>query len=220
MPNRRPPPRRRHHHKPSRPTSPAATTEGSSGGLRPGELVEVEIERIVPGGVGLAHAAGKTLFVALAVPGDVVRARVERVRGAVVFASIAEIAKPGPERVEPLCPYFGRCGGCDFQQLHYDAQLRHKADIIRDCLQRIAHLQPPNEIRVEPSPAAWRYRARARWQWDAQRRQLGYYELASHRVCDVAACPVVVPAIEARLETLRAALVNGEDEGGAPHDAR
>ena len=100
--------------------------------------VEVEIERLLPGGVGLAHAEGMTLFVALAAPGDVVRAQIDRVQGNVGYASIVEVVKPSPERVEPPCPYFGLCGGCDFQQLNYPAQLRAKAEIIRDCLHRIA----------------------------------------------------------------------------------
>src|SRR5947209_15361352 len=94
--------------------------------------LEVTIERILPGGAGLTHADNRTLLVALAAPGDRVRVRVERVRGRVAFASIVEIIKPSPVRVEPACPYFGRCGGCDFQQLSYAAQLNAKVGIIRD----------------------------------------------------------------------------------------
>ncbi|MDQ3472362.1 MAG: TRAM domain-containing protein, partial [Acidobacteriota bacterium] len=60
---------------------------------------EVEIERILPGGVGLAHAEGMTAFVYLAAPGDLVRVEVERTRGKVAFASIKEIIKPSPVRV-------------------------------------------------------------------------------------------------------------------------
>src|SRR4051794_20929334 len=82
--------------------------------------VEVTIERILPGGLGLAHAEGRTLLVALAAPGDRLLAKIEREQGRVAFASIREIISPSPVRVEPPCPYFGRCGGCDFQQLSYD----------------------------------------------------------------------------------------------------
>src|SRR6267142_3872284 len=113
--------------------------------------IEVTIERILPGGVGLAHAEGRTLIVALAAPGDVLRVRIDRVRGKVAFASIAEIVKPSPVRVEPPCPYFGACGGCDFQQLTYQAQLEAKVEMIRDCLRRIAHLEELPEISVAPS---------------------------------------------------------------------
>ena len=150
--------------------------------------MEVDIERILPGGMGLAHADGKTVFVGLAAPGDRVRVRVERERGNVLFASIEEIVTPSPLRIEPPCPYFGRCGGCDFQQLTYETQLAAKADIIRDCLHRIARLENVPEIVVTPSPNDWRYRMRATWQIDREQQTIGYYERGSRRVCDVADC--------------------------------
>ncbi len=171
--------------------------------LRVGDLLEVEIERLVPGGAGLAHAHGRTLFVTLATPGDQLRVRVERMRGGVAFAAPVEILTPGPARIEPPCPYFGRCGGCDFQQLTYEAQLAAKVESIRDCLRRIARLAPPADIPITPAPDAWHYRSRARWQHDAAGQRFGYYELASHRVCDVAACPVVLPEVQTTLTRLR-----------------
>ena len=91
----------------------------------------VTIERILPGGVGLAHADGKTVFVSLAAAGDKVRVSVDREQGNVLFASIVEIIEPSPERIEPPCPYFGRCGGCDFQQLTYEAQLKASSFLVR-----------------------------------------------------------------------------------------
>lgn len=165
--------------------------------------LEVEIERILPGGLGLAHAAGGTVFVSLAAPGDHLRVKIERVRGKIAFASIVEILKPSPERVEPPCPYFGRCGGCDFQQLRYEAQLRAKAKIISDCLHRIARIQNPPEITVLASPNEWRYRSRATWQVDATLKRVGYYERGSHTVCDVADCAVVVSELQKILESVR-----------------
>jgi 23S rRNA (uracil1939-C5)-methyltransferase len=122
---------------------------------------------------------------------------------------LVEIITPSPVRVEPPCPYFGRCGGCDFQQLTYEAQLQSKVEIIRDCLRRIARLEPPADIPITPSPAVWRYRSRARWQHDPVRQFLGYYELASHRVCDVVECPVVQPEVQDRLSRTRATLATG-----------
>ena len=166
--------------------------------------LEVEIERILPGGVGLAHADGKTIFVALAAPGDRLRVTIDRVQGNLSFASIKEIVTPSPVRVEPPCPYFGRCGGCDFQQMTYEAQLVAKAEIIRDCLRRIAHLENPPEIAVHASPKEWRYRARATWQVDKEHESVGYYERASRRVCDVADCAVLVPVLQTTLEQVRA----------------
>ncbi|HEX8709825.1 MAG TPA: class I SAM-dependent RNA methyltransferase [Pyrinomonadaceae bacterium] len=167
-------------------------------------LVEVLIERLLPGGAGLAHAGGRTILVGLAAPGDRALVQIERVQGRVAFASIKEILSPAPERVEPPCPYFGRCGGCDFQQLSYQAQLTAKAGFVRDCLRRIARVEFPGEIPITASPVAWRYRSRAQWQHDPQRKLLGYFERGSHNVCDVAECPVLVPELQKALEGLRA----------------
>jgi 23S rRNA (uracil1939-C5)-methyltransferase len=166
-------------------------------------VLEVEVERILPGGMGLAHAGGKTVFVALAAPGDRLRVKVEREQGNVLFASIEEILTPSPVRTEPPCPYFGRCGGCDFQQLTYEAQLTAKSEMIRDCLHRIARLENLPEIMVTPSPDVWRYRMRAMWQIDQEERTIGYYERGSRRVCDVADCAVLRPELQARLEAVR-----------------
>lgn len=164
--------------------------------------MEVEIERILPGGVGLAHAEGKTLFVSLAAPGDVVRVKVERQQGNVLFATIEEVIKPSAVRVEPPCPYFGRCGGCDFQQLSYEAQLTAKSEIIRDCLHRIAKLEI-DAVKVVPSPSQWRYRLRATWQIDQEKQLIGYYERGSRRVCDVVDCAVLRPELQQSLEAVR-----------------
>ena len=166
------------------------------------KMLEVTIERILPGGVGLAHADGKTVFVSLAAPGDRLRVRVDREQGNLVFASIVEIVEASCERVEPPCPYFGRCGGCDFQQLGYEAQLNAKAEIIRDCLHRIARLDIQH-VRVIPSPKQWHYRARATWQLDSTQQTIGYYERGSRRVCDVAECAVLVPEMQKALEDVR-----------------
>jgi 23S rRNA (uracil1939-C5)-methyltransferase len=188
--------------------------QSSEGGrLRAGAELEVKVERILPGGVGLAHAEGQTIFVSLSAPGDTLRVRVDSVRSRLAFASIMEVLEPSPVRVVPPCPYFGRCGGCDFQQLSYEAQLAAKSEIIRDCLRRVARVEPPDEIPVEPSPETWRYRSRARWQYDPRHRLLGYYERGSHSVCDVNDCPVAAPPINERLARLRLLM----NEGRLPH---
>jgi 23S rRNA (uracil1939-C5)-methyltransferase len=169
----------------------------------------VEIERLLPGGFGLAHAEGLTLFVALAAPGDILRVRIERKRGSVGFASIVEVVKPSTVRVEPPCPYFGLCGGCDFQQLEYEAQLAAKVEIIRDCLHRIAHMETVPDIVMVPSPAQWQYRSRANWQFDPRSKRLGYFARGSHEVCDVEICAVLRPELQQTLERLREQMREG-----------
>ena len=178
--------------------------------------MEVTIERILPGGLGLAHAEGQTVMVALAAPGDRVRVRIDRVKGSVTFASIEEIIEPSPARVEPPCPYFGRCGGCDFQQLNYQAQLAAKIEIVKDCLHRIARIENVPDFEIIAASNEWHYRARAQWQYDADQKRLGYFESGSRRVCDVAQCAVLVPDLQIALENLRAQMA----DDSLPEDAR
>jgi 23S rRNA (uracil1939-C5)-methyltransferase len=149
------------------------------------------------------------VLVALAAPGDRLRVRVDRVKGSVDFASIIEIIDASPARVEPPCPYFGRCGGCDFQQLNYQAQLAAKIEIIRDCLRRIGGLDHIPDFPIVPAPNEWHYRSRAQWQYGSLRRRLGYFEGGSRRVCDVAECAVLVPELQAELERLRKLMQEG-----------
>ena len=180
------------------------------------ENFEVTIERILPGGLGLAHADGRTVMVALAAPGDRVRVSIDRVKGNVAFALIQEIITPSPQRVEPPCQYFGRCGGCDFQQLTYQAQLDAKVEIIKDCLRRIGRIENVPDFQITPAPNAWHYRTRAQWQYDSIRRRLGYFEGGSRRVCDVAECAVLAPELQQTLSDLRERM----QDGSLPEDAR
>ncbi len=180
-----------------------------------GATFEVRIERILPGGLGIAHnAAGRTLLVRLAAPDDVVRVRVDDVRGQTLFASIIEVLEPSSQRAVPPCRYFGRCGGCDFQQLSYQAQLDAKVGIIEDCLRRIGRLETMPEIMLTPSPSPLEYRLRAEWQYDAREGKLGYYEANSHRICDAEECPKLVPELQRALSEARASDVMREDGSG------
>ncbi len=167
------------------------------------EIFTVSIERLLPGGWGLAHADGRTFMVALAAPGDRVRVRVERRQGKVCFASITDIITPGPLRTTAPCHYYGRCGGCDFQHLRYEAQLAAKAEIVRDCLRRIAKVTPPEEITIVPAPRPFAYRTRAEWQYETTTGYLGYFQRGSQRVCNVRECIILTPAMQETLTGLR-----------------
>ena len=178
--------------------------------------MEVTIERILPGGLGLAHADGRTVMVALAAPGDHVRVSIDRVKGNVAFALIQEIITPSLQRVEPPCQYFGSCGGCDFQQLSYQAQLEAKVEIIKDCLHRIGRVESVPDFQITPAPNPWQYRTRAQWQYDSIRQRLGYFESGSRNVCDVAQCGVLAAELQRTLSGLRERML----DGSLPEDAR
>ncbi len=171
--------------------------------IKPGENLVVKIEKIVPNGFGLAFADNLTIFVSLAAAGDQARVRVNQIKGKTAFAEIVEIITPSKERIEPPCDFFGRCGGCDFQQMDYEAQLAAKIGIIKDCLTRIGKINFAGEIEIIPSPKQFGYRARAQWHVDTRRRRIGYFRRNSHDVIDVETCPILTNELQATLTDLR-----------------
>ena len=169
-----------------------------------GKIIDVKIERIVPNGFGIGFADGLTIFVSLAAAGDYLRVKINQTKGKIAFAEIIEIIKPSADRIAPPCEYFGRCGGCDFQQMNYEAQLRAKVGILRDCLTRIGKLVYPREIEIIGSPQPFEYRSRAQWHTDTRREKIGYFRRNSHDVIDVETCPILTNELQKTLTNLRA----------------
>jgi len=172
------------------------------GNLLVGRTAEARIERIVSGGFGLAHALGRTIFVAGVAPGELATVRIDRTPGKIAFGSVVELLEPSPARIEPPFPELTRLGA-DFQHLTYEAQLEAKLDIITDCLRRIGNIETELEIPIEPSAKEWGYRARAEWHHDPATGAFGYVEAGSHRVVDLPVDPFVVPALAATFAALR-----------------
>jgi 23S rRNA (uracil1939-C5)-methyltransferase len=168
-----------------------------------GDVLDVRVEKIVPRGFGLCFAEKLTVLVPLAAPGDELRVRLTDVKKRLAFAEIVEITRPGPDRVEPPCQYFGTCGGCNFQQLNYQAQLAAKLGILTDCLTRIGKIEVRQDIPIIPSPHEYTYRSRARWHLDADTRSVGYFRRDSNELIDVNICPVLTPGVQSALEYVR-----------------
>lgn len=167
------------------------------------QTIEVTVEKIVPNGFGLAFAENLTVFVALAAKGDKLRVKIIQKKGKTAFAEIVEILEPSPDRTEPRCPYFGRCGGCNFQQLKYEAQLEAKVGIVRDCLSRIGRINYEKEIPIIASPRDYDYRSRAQWHLDTRKKKFGYFQRKSHEIIDAEICPILMPELEQTMKTLR-----------------
>ena len=157
----------------------------------------------MPNGFGLAFAEGLTVFVPLAAAGDRLRVKINQKKGKTAFAEIVEIIEPSKDRTVPRCPYFGTCGGCNFQQLEYEAQLKTKVGIIKDCLSRIGKINYEREIIVVGSPQSYEYRSRAQWHVDVRGRKIGYFRGGSHDILDVEVCPILTPEMQSLLTELR-----------------
>jgi len=167
------------------------------------QILQIKIEKIVPNGFGLAFAENLTVFVPLAAKGDKLLVKIIQTKGKTAFAEIVEILEPSPDRTEPRCPYFGRCGGCNFQQLNYQAQLDAKIAIVRDCLTRIGKINYEKDIPIIASPKDYEYRSRAQWHLDTRKKKFGYFQRKSHEIIDVKVCPILTPELENTLTDLR-----------------
>ncbi len=153
---------------------------------------------------------GMAVFVALAAPGDLLRVRLSRVRKRFALGEIVEVLEPGSERREPPCSLFSDCGGCDWMHVSEAAQQRARTMIVRDALQRIAHLTELPEIDYVSSPAQLGYRSRARIAHAA--RQVGFRARASHFVIDVERCPVLDESTQKELDRVRDRSPRGRGE--------
>ncbi|MGH7356606.1 MAG: 23S rRNA (uracil(1939)-C(5))-methyltransferase RlmD [Candidatus Rokuibacteriota bacterium] len=126
---------------------------------RRGDVLELAVDDLAFGGEGVARADGFVVFVRGGLPGDRLRVRIVEARARYGRGVIEEVLAPAPERVEPPCPYFGRCGGCRLQHLAYPAQLAFKEKQVRDCLTRLGGLGDAFEIRpILPAPEPYGYR--------------------------------------------------------------
>lgn len=121
-------------------------------------LENVKIEAVAAEGKSLAHVDGTVVFVEFAVPGDIVNVKVTKKKKNYMEGFILEIVKPSEYRLQPFCEHFGICGGCRWQPLPYDMQLKAKQQQVWDQLVRIGHLEIPDISPILPSDKTKYYR--------------------------------------------------------------
>jgi 23S rRNA (uracil1939-C5)-methyltransferase len=163
--------------------------------------LQLTIEKLVYGGDGLARlpgneeGSGKAVFVPFVLEGERVEASLVEQKRSFARGRADAILQASSHRVEPACPYFQRCGGCDYQHASYEHQLEIKTAILKENLRRIAKLELDAEITIHPSPP-WNYRNRSRLKIRTTHDfALGYYKFGSHELLPVEQCPVSSPLI-------------------------
>ena len=105
--------------------------------MQKNDEITLRITGMTAEGAGVGRAEGMAVFVPFAAPEDLLRAHVVKVQKTYAFAKIEEILEPSDDRVEPDCPVFGRCGGCVYRHLTYEAELKVKRQRVQDALTRI-----------------------------------------------------------------------------------
>jgi 23S rRNA (uracil1939-C5)-methyltransferase len=120
--------------------------------------LELRIDSLAFGGNGVARLDGFVLFVRRGLPGDLVRARVTKVKRNHAEAVTVDVLESGPVRVEAPCAHYPACGGCRFQDLAYEAQIAEKESQVRDALQRIGGIAEPPLEPILPAESIFHYR--------------------------------------------------------------
>ena len=163
----------------------------------------VTIEKLVHGGEGLARLPdGRVVFVPDTIPGEKVRIRITQKLGDYALARPEEILSPAPVRQEPECPYFGLCGGCQFQHLPYEAQLQEKLKIFKETLARVGKIEEDLVVGIEPSPKVFGYRNRLQFHVHQETGALGFLKRRSHDLVPVKRCLLTTPEVNEVIEKL------------------
>ncbi|NOX21074.1 MAG: class I SAM-dependent RNA methyltransferase [Nitrospirae bacterium] len=147
------------------------------------------LETLIPlyGGFSLARAEG-TIFVRGAIPGEVVEADIVEKKKDYSIAEVQKIIRSSEDRVQPDCDVFGVCGGCQYQYIRYQKQIKIKEDILLDCLRRIGKIEIHLDASLYDRP--WFYRKRAQFKVDREGR-VGFYRPMSHRVVEFSSCKLL-----------------------------
>lgn len=163
---------------------------------------EVTICDLVAGGAGRAELEGRQLFVPLTVPGERVRVSIVRHHRDYLEGRLMAVLTPSSDRVVPRCPVFGDCGGCQWQHLRYEGQLRWKEEIMREQLRRIGRM---GDVAVLPTIAAddpWHYRSRIQLHVD-EAGHVGFFRAGTHEVVEFDHCSIADVRLNAQLETAK-----------------
>jgi 23S rRNA (uracil1939-C5)-methyltransferase len=163
--------------------------------------VLVDIESMAFRGYGVGRVEGKVIFVPYSVTGEKARVEIVRAKKDYSVGRIIEVVFPSPWRVDPPCPYFGVCGGCQWQHIDYAVHGRLKKEILDHTLRRIGRLKQIPSVSVGPSPSPFGYRVRV--QLKVKARRMGYYQEQSHHLVDIDHCPISHPLVNEMILLLR-----------------
>ena len=171
------------------------------------DVCTLKIEGYGMEGEGVAHADGFTFFVPYAMKGEEVKVAADRIKGRVVFAHIIKMLSASPDRCDPACPLFGKCGGCNFRHLPYDLQKEIKTENVRTLFYKNAGIELGEIPFVESAPNGYRNKVALPFGVADGQVVLGMYKRATHKVLPLSACPLhgewIEPLIEATLSFVR-----------------
>jgi 23S rRNA (uracil1939-C5)-methyltransferase len=160
------------------------------------------IDRLSYGPAGVGRVNGKVVFVPETAPGDEVEVEIDEEKKGYARGHVVNIVRPSSHRQVPPCPYVLQCGGCSWQHVAYEAQLRAKEELVREQLRRIGGLSDIPLLPILASPEEWQYRHRIRLRVDDQAR-VGFSSLRSHSLVEIDSCVIAWPNVGKHLQAVR-----------------
>ena len=173
--------------------------------VAPGDVLHLTLTAWGRLGEAMAEHAGRNVFVFGGIPGERVVAEVLRVHRKYVSATVIEVVVPSPNRVEPPCPYYGQCTGCQWQHLDYETQLLAKQAKVMDALARVGGFVGPevlDVLEVLPSPDEYGYRNHARFTVNRD-GVLGFVNRETRRFVRIDNCMLMHQGINDLLQQLQ-----------------
>ena len=167
--------------------------------MKTGDIVELEISDVAYGGDGVGRVNGMAVFVPFTIAGERVRARLCESAPRFARAVLVEALLASPDRVSPKCPWFGKCGGCQYQHIAIARQRAIKRRQLIEALRRIGGIEAPPVLDVVPSPLDYGYRNRIELHGPGKP---GYREAASAIRVEIDSCAIARPEIELRFSDL------------------
>ena len=158
------------------------------------------IEGYTSEGLGVARIGGQAVFVHRALRGEDCEILILKVLKSTAFGKVVRVYEPSPHRVEPDCPYYGRCGGCDFRHMDRAEELEAKRQRVQDALRRIGGSDVTVETILSGEPL--HYRNKSQYPVSAA-GEVGFYRARSHQVVSVDACLIQKPQADAAAAALR-----------------
>ena len=176
--------------------------------LKLGDKLTLTIHDIAFGGEGVGRVDDFVVFVPFVIVGEEVETEVTEVKKNFARAKLLRVVKPSPERATPECRYFGACGGCQYQHIAYETQLRIKHKQIADLFQRIGGMRADRVAPVVPCPQPYGYRnrimIRSQWNKPEQKLNIGFVRGDCGLVEDIEECKIAEPALNEQIRHVRA----------------
>lgn len=165
--------------------------------LNKNDDIELHIDSVSLTGSGVGRYNGLAVFVPATAPGDFIKAHIIKAKKSYAVGKCIKITEPSPDRTENDCPAYPGCGGCSFRHMSYDAELKLKADAVRDAFSRIGGL----EVDLKPiigaeSPDGYRNKAQYPVGRENGKLKIGFYSRRSHRIVDCRECRLAPPEFE------------------------